>query len=143
MTSPHTIGVQALLVPQDIRYHMHGVVLPELHKTLPAMYALIGCTFVERVSCLVLPMSRLWVDEEGGLQRMEFGGKRSPLLNVRASILAGQRIWGNVIVCGEDIHGAMVDLVVEREDEVLDIIQIGAEELVFDHRTQGTLNESI
>lgn len=74
---------------------------------------------------------------------MEFGGKRSPLLNVRASILAGQRIWGNVIVCGEDIHGAMVDLVVEREDEVLDIIQIGAEELVFDHRTQGTLNESI
>jgi len=137
MTSPHTIGVQALLVPQDIRYHMHGVVLPELHKTLPAMYALIGCSFVERVSCLVLPMSRLWVDEEGGLQRVEFQGKRSPLLNVRASILAGQRIWGNVIVCGEDIHGAMVDLVVEREDEVLDIIQVGAEELVFDRTTQG------
>jgi hypothetical protein len=132
-----------MYVPQDIRYQMHGVVLPELHKTLPAMYALIGCSFVERVSCLVLPMSRLWVDEEGGLQRVEFQGKRSPLLNVRASILAGQRIWGNVIVCGEDIHGAMVDLVVEREDEVLDIIQIGAEELVFDHRTQGTLNESI
>jgi hypothetical protein len=132
-----------MYVPQDIRYQMHGVVLPELHKTLPAMYALIGCSFVERVSCLVLPMSRLWVDEEGGLQRVEFGGKRSPLLNVRASILAGQRIWGNVIVCGEDIHGAMVDLVVEREDEVLDIIQIGAEELVFGRRTQGTLNESI
>jgi hypothetical protein len=132
-----------MYVPQDIRYQMHGVVLPELHKTLPAMYALIGCSFVERVSCLVLPMSRLWVDEEGGLQRVEFGGKRSPLLNVRASILAGQRIWGNVIVCGEDIHGAMVDLVVEREDEVLDIIQISAEELVFGRRTQGTLNESI
>jgi hypothetical protein len=143
MTSPHTVGVRALLVPQDIRYQMHGVVLPELHKTLPAMYALIGCSFVERVSCLVLPMSRLWVDEEGGLQRVEFGGKRSPLLNVRASILAGQPIRGNVIVCGEDIHGAMVDLVVEREDEVLDIIQISAEELVFDRRTQGTLNESI
>jgi hypothetical protein len=132
-----------MYVPQDIRYQMHGVVLPELHKTLPAMYALIGCSFVERVSCLVLPMSRLWVDEEGGLQRVEFQGKRSPLLNVRASILAGQRIWGNVIVCGEDIHGAMVDLVVEREDEVLDIIQVGAEELVFGRRTQGTLNESI
>jgi hypothetical protein len=132
-----------MLVPQDIRYQMHGVVLPELHKTLPAMYALIGCSFVERVSCLVLPMRRLWVDEEGGLQRVEFQGKRSPLLNVRASILAGQRIWGNVIVCGEDIHGAMVDLVVEREDEVLDIIQISAEELVFGRRTQGTLNESI
>ena len=126
-----------MYVPQDIRYQMHGVVLPELHKTLPAMYALIGCTFVERVSCLVLPMSRLWVDEEGGLQRVEFQGKRPPLLNVRASILAGQRIWGNVLVCGEDINGAMVDLVVEREDEVLDIIQLGAEELVFDHKTQG------
>jgi hypothetical protein len=34
-------------------------------------------------------------------------------------------------------------LVVEREDEVLDIIQIGAEELVFERTTQGTLNESI
>ena len=132
-----------MYVPQDIRYQMHGVVLPELHKTLPAMYALIGCSFVERVSCLVLPMSRLWVDEEGGLQRVEFQGRRTPLLNVRASILAGQRIWGNVLVCGEDINGAMVDLVVEREDEVLDIIQLGAEELVFDHKTQGTLYESI
>lgn len=125
-----------MYVPQDIRYQMHGVVLPELHKTLPAMYALIGCTFVERVSCLVLPMSRLWVDEEGGLQRVEFQGRRAPLLNVRASILAGQRIWGNVLVCGEDINGAMVDLVVEREDEVLDIIQCGAEELVFDRITK-------
>ena len=132
-----------MYVPQDIRYQMHSVVLPELHKTLPAMYALIGCSFVERVSCLVLPMSRLWVDEEGGLQghRVEFQGKRPPLLNARASILAGQRIWGNVLVCGEDCNGAMVDLVVEREDEVLDIIQIGAEELVFDHKTQGTLND--
>ena len=126
-----------MLVPQGIHYPMHGVVLPELHKTLPAMYALIGCSFVERVSCLVLPMSRLWVDEEGGLQRMEFVGRRAPQLNVRASILAGQPIRGNVIVCGEDINGAMVDLVVEREDEVLDIIQIGAEELVFDRTTQG------
>lgn len=126
-----------MYVPQDIRYQMHGVVLPELHKTLPAMYALIGCTFVERVSCLVLPMSRLWVDEEGGLQghRVEFQGKRPPLLNARASILAGQRIWGNVLVCGEDCNGTMVDLVVEREDEVLDIIQVGAEELVFDRIT--------
>lgn len=124
-----------MYVPQDIRYQMHGVVLPELHKTLPAMYALIGCTFVERVSCLVLPMSRLWVDEEGGLQRVEFQGRRAPLLNARASILAGQRIWGNVIVCGEDCNGTMVDLVVEREDEVLDIIQVGAEELVFDRIT--------
>ena len=132
-----------MYVPQDIRYQMHGVVLPELHKTLPAMYALIGCTFVERVSCLVLPMSRLWVDEEGGLQRVEFQGKRPPLLNARASILAGQRIWGNVLVCGEDCNGTMVDLVVEREDEVLDIIQLGAEELVFDHKTQVTLYESI
>lgn len=132
-----------MYVPQDIRYQMHGVVLPELHKTLPAMYALIGCSFVERVSCLVLPMSRLWVDEEGGLQRVEFQGKRPPLLNARASILAGQRIWGNVLVCGEDCNGTMVDLVVEREDEVLDIIQLGAEELVFDHKTQGTLYESI
>lgn len=124
-----------MYVPQDIRYQMHGVVLPELHKTLPAMYALIGCSFVERVSCLVLPMSRLWVDEEGGLQRVEFQGKRPPLLNARASILAGQRIWGNVLVCGEDCNGTMVDLVVEREDEVLDIIQLGAEELVFDRIT--------
>ena len=132
-----------MYVPQDIRYQLHGVVLPELHKTLPAMYALIGCTFVERVSCLVLPMSRLWVDEEGGLQRVEFQGKRPPLLNARASLLAGQRIWGNVLVCGEDCNGTMVDLVVEREDEVLDIIQLGAEELVFDHKTQGTLYESI
>jgi hypothetical protein len=137
MTSPHTVGVRALLVPQDIRYQMHGVVLPELHKTLPAMYALIGCSFVERVSCLVLPMSRLWVDEEGGLQRMEFGGRRAPQLNVRASILAGQRIRGNVIVCGEDINGAMRNLEIQKEDEVLDIIQIGAEVLVFDRTTQG------
>jgi hypothetical protein len=137
MTSPHTVGVRALLVPQDIRYQMHGVVLPELHKTLPAMYALIGCSFVERVSCLVLPMSRLWVDEEGGLQRMEFGGKRSPLLNVRASILAGQPIRGNVIVCGEDINGAMENLVIKKQDEVLDIIQEAAEVLVFDRTTQG------
>ncbi len=122
---------------------MHGVVLPELHKTLPAMYALIGCSFVERVSCLLLPMSRLWVDEEGGLQQMEFAGRRAPQLNVRASILAGQPIRGNVIVCGEDINGAMENLVIKKQDAVLHIIQEAAEALVFDHRTQGTLNESI
>ena len=74
---------------------------------------------------------------------MEFGGRRAPQLNVRASILAGQRIRGNVIVCGEDINGTMRNLEIQKEDEVLNIIQIGAEELVFDHRTQGTLNESI
>lgn len=74
---------------------------------------------------------------------MEFAGRRAPQLNVRASILAGQRIWGNVIVCGEDINGTMRNLEIQKEDEVLNIIQIGAEELVFDHRTQGTLNESI
>ncbi len=72
------------------------------------------------------------MDEEGGLQRVEFGGKRSPLLNVRASILAGQPIRGNVIVCGEDINGTMRNLEIKKEDEVLDIIQLSAEELVFE-----------
>ena len=68
---------------------------------------------------------------------MEFGGRRAPQLNIRASILAGQPIRGNVIVCGEDINGAMENLVIKKQDEVLDIIQEAAEVLVFDRTTQG------
>jgi hypothetical protein len=46
-------------------------------------------------------------------------------------------------VCGEDINGTMRNLEIQKQDAVLDIIQEAAEALVFDHRTQGTLNESI
>jgi hypothetical protein len=50
----------------------------------------------------------LWVDEEGML-------KQDPKTNVRGSILAGQQIFGNVILAGQDslygVDGVEFDII--------------------------------
>jgi len=88
----------ALFIPSSLTDPMRPVDLGDTSSLKP-LRDLIGCSLVERVlPCdLVteqLPPMALWIDEEGRC-------KNSPVLNVRASVLAGQEIYGNVVVCGE------------------------------------------
>ena len=61
---------------------------------LPAMYPLIDTQIVEHVACVILPQTCLWVDENGTM--------RDSRVNIRASILAGFPIVGDVMLCGDD-----------------------------------------
>lgn len=61
---------------------------------LPAMYPLIDTQIVEHVACVILPGTCLWVDENGTM--------RDSRVNIRASILAGFPIVGDVMLCGDD-----------------------------------------
>ena len=58
------------------------------------MYKEMDCDYVQRLETPNKNMI-LWVDEEGML-------KQNPKTNVRGSILAGEQIFGNVILAGQD-----------------------------------------
>lgn len=88
----------ALFIPSTLTDPMRPVDLGDTSSLKP-LRDLIGCSLVERVlPCdLVteqLPPMALWIDEEGRC-------RTAPAINVRASILAGQEIYGNVVLCGE------------------------------------------
>ena len=65
------------------------------------MYEHMDCYYVQGIETPNKNMI-LWVDEEGSIPTLE----RTPKTNVRGSILAGEQIFGNVILAGEDSrHG--------------------------------------
>jgi hypothetical protein len=61
------------------------------------MYKHMDCNYVQRLETPKKNMI-LWVDEEGSIPTL----KRTPKTNVRGSILAGEHIFGNVILAGQD-----------------------------------------
>jgi hypothetical protein len=72
-------------------------------STLKPLYNRIGCSLVERVKPQVDFLNKigpmcLWIDEEGRC-------KNEPIINLRASIIAGQELYGNAVLCGDNDKG--------------------------------------
>ena len=123
----------ALLIPADLNAACKSVHIP--NRDLFEVSKIIGCEYVALVN--VLPIIRqgigmdtdLWVDDCGLLVER-------PVLNVRASIISGQRLYGNAILTGREMTDegeAMADLKFRScVVEFLNILQMAAESMVAD-----------
>jgi hypothetical protein len=89
-----TTIISVLLIPADLNTPCTMVNLRKGDCSLNDMYEHMNCNYVARIETPNKNMI-LWVDEEGML-------KQDPKTNVRGSILAGQQIYGNVILAGQD-----------------------------------------
>lgn len=98
----------------------------QITNKLSSMYPIIGCSMVERVPLHPSYKSNLWVDEEGLL-------KDQPQVNIRASCIAGQTIYGNAIFAGEKITEdgpEMVSLCIPCPKQYFDMVQKEAEQII-------------
>ena len=86
--------ISVLLIPADLNTPCTMVNIRKGDSALNDMYTHMNCNYVQRLETPKKNMI-LWVDEEGML-------KQDPKTNVRGSILAGQQIYGNVILAGQD-----------------------------------------
>ena len=97
-----TTLISVLLIPADLTKPCTMVNIRKGDYALKDMYKHMDCDYVQRlhVQRLETPKKNmiLWVDEEGSIPTL----KRTPKTNVRGSILAGQHIYGNVILAGQD-----------------------------------------
>jgi hypothetical protein len=89
-----TTIISVLLIPADLNTPCTMVNIRKGDCSLNDMYEHMNCNYVARIETPKKNMI-LWVDEEGML-------KQDPKTNVRGSILAGQQIYGNVILAGQD-----------------------------------------
>ena len=94
--------ISVLLIPADLNKPCTMVNIRKGDYALKDMYKHMDCDYVQRlhVQRLETPKKNmiLWVDEEGSIPTL----KRTPKTNVRGSILAGEQIFGNVILAGQD-----------------------------------------
>ena len=86
--------ISVLLIPADLNTPCTMVNIRKGDYALNDMYTEMNCNYVQRLETPNKNMI-LWVDEEGML-------KQNPKTNVRGSILAGQQLYGNVILAGQD-----------------------------------------
>ena len=92
-----TTIISVLLIPADLNKPCTMVNIRKGDYALLDMYKEMDCDYVQRLETPNKNMI-LWVDEEGSIPTL----KRTPKTNVRGSILAGQQIFGNVILAGQD-----------------------------------------
>ena len=94
-----TTTFNALSVPTDLNTPCHALVIPS--DDLSHIASHIGCDYVARVDLLPLVNegigmdTDMWVDDCGLLVDR-------PVLNVRASIITGQQIFGNAVITGRN-----------------------------------------
>ena len=89
--------ISVLLIPADLNTPCTMVNIRKGDSALNDMYTHMNCNYVQRLETPKKNMI-LWVDEEGSIPTL----KRTPKTNVRGSILAGEQIFGNVILAGQD-----------------------------------------
>ena len=89
--------ISVLLIPADLNKPCTMVNIRKGDYALIDMYKHMDCDYVQRLETPKKNMI-LWVDEEGSIPTL----KRTPKTNVRGSILAGEQIFGNVILAGQD-----------------------------------------
>jgi hypothetical protein len=92
-----TTIISVLLIPADLNTPCTMVNIRKGDYALIDMYKEMDCDYVQRLETPNKNMI-LWVDEEGSIPTL----KRTPKTNVRGSILAGEQIFGNVILAGQD-----------------------------------------
>lgn len=94
----------AVLVPADLTQPCRFIDL-DVENPLESMYPLMGCRFVVPVPTHPghrLPDTMLWIDDEGLLVD-------NPKLNIRASMIGTQNLYGDAIFAG-DWQGEIVPL---------------------------------
>ena len=100
MNTTSTVTVPAAFLPTALNENIRVV---EVTKSLSSMYPIIGGDIVEIVPINPAYDFTMWCDDEEML-------KNSPL-NIRASVIAGRHIFGNVILTGgkEEIEAFKMD----------------------------------
>ena len=123
MNTTNTDNIVSALIPADLT---KKVTVVELNPDSPleSMYAAMTCRMVTPLPLMATPNLKgmlLWADEEGLCIA-------DPKLNLRASILHGREIYGDVILAGDDGE-KIVDLKIQCPAILFDLLQQEAEKI--------------
>lgn len=103
--------IAVAVIPANV---FEAVSVKVISPSLSSMYPVIGCSLVERVQVAGIKEATLWVDEEGICN-----GKP---LNLRASIIAGQPLFGDAIMAGDN-GSSVTSLSIPCPKMYFDIVQ--------------------
>ena len=120
--------ISVLLIPADLNTPCTMVNLRKGDYALIDMYKHMDCDYVQRLETPKKNMI-LWVDEEGSIPTM----KRTPKTNVRGSILAGEQIFGNVILAGQDSMYGVDDIEFDTIKGMIKKLEDAAQMVIVDH----------
>ena len=123
-----TTIISVLLVPADLNTPCTMVNIRKGDYALIDMYKEMDCNYVERLQTPNKNMI-LWVDEEGSIPTL----KRTPKTNVRGSILAGQHIFGNVILAGQDSLYGVDGIRFADIEGLLEKLEKSAQQVITEH----------
>ena len=120
--------ISVLLIPADLNTPCTMVNIRKGDYALIDMYNEMDCDYVQRLETPNKNMI-LWVDEEGSLPTL----KRTPKTNVRGSILAGQQIFGNVILAGQDSLYGVDGIRFADIEGLLKRLEVTAQKVIAEH----------
>ena len=120
--------ISVLLIPADLNKPCTMVNIRKGDYALIDMYKEMDCNYVERLQTPNKNMI-LWVDEEGSIPTL----KRTPKTNVRGSILAGQHIFGNVILAGQDSLYGVDGIRFADIEGLLEKLEKSAQQVITEH----------
>ena len=117
--------ISVLLIPADLNTPCTMVNIRKGEYALNDMYKPMKCDYVQRLETPNKNMI-LWIDEEGML-------KQEPKTNVRGSILAGQQIFGNVILAGQDSMYGVDGIRFAEIEGLLKRLEDAAQKVIAEH----------
>ena len=120
--------ISVLLIPADLNTPCTMVNLRKGDYALIDMYKHMDCDYVQRLETPKKNMI-LWVDEEGSIPTL----KRTPKTNVRGSILAGEHIFGNVILAGQDSLYGVDGVEFDTIKEMIKRLENSAQQVIAEH----------
>ena len=120
-----TTIISVLLIPADLNTPCTMVNIRKGDCSLNDMYEHMNCNYVARIETPNKNMI-LWADEEGML-------KQDPKTNVRGSILAGQQIFGNVILAGQDSLYGVDGIRFAEIEGLLKRLDVATQQVITEH----------
>ncbi len=123
-----TTIISVLLIPADLNTPCTMVNLRKGDYALIDMYKHMDCDYVQRLETPKKNMI-MWVDEEGSIPTL----KRTPKTNVRGSILAGEQIFGNVILAGQDSMYGVDGIEFDTVKEMIKRLENSAQQVITNH----------
>ena len=120
--------ISVLLIPADLNTPCTMVNIRKGDYALIDMYKHMDCDYVQRLETPKKNMI-LWVDEEGSIPTL----KRTPKTNVRGSILAGEQIFGNVILAGQDSLYGVDGIRFADIEGLLKRLEVTAQKVIAEH----------
>ncbi len=123
-----TTIISVLLIPADLNTPCTMVNLRKGDYALIDMYKHMDCDYLQRLETPKKNMI-MWVDEEGSIPTL----KRTPKTNVRGSILAGEQIFGNVILAGQDSMYGVDGIEFDTVKEMIKRLENSAQQVITNH----------